>query len=121
MKLLVMGSTNLDYNYRLDHIVRPKETIAASIELDGRMVASGLAIRDRDYAGIYAIYVSPSCWKRGYARAICSTLLREARLLGARRAYLQVVAGNTRARRLYESLGFDDFYMYWFRSKKILG
>ncbi|MBQ1878391.1 MAG: hypothetical protein II161_06220, partial [Erysipelotrichaceae bacterium] len=29
MKILVMGSTNLDYNYRLDHIVRPKETIAA--------------------------------------------------------------------------------------------
>lgn len=99
----------------------PKETIAASIELDGRMVASGLGIRDRDYVGIYAIYVSPSCWRRGYARAICSTLLREARLLGARRAYLQVVAGNARARCLYESLGFQDFYMYWFRSKKIQG
>ncbi len=94
----------------------PKRTIVASVELDGRIVATGLGICDREWVGLYAIYVSPSCWKRGYARAICSTLLREARQLGAVKAYLQVVEGNTRAKRLYESLGFEDFYTYWFRS-----
>ncbi|HCI74444.1 MAG TPA: GNAT family N-acetyltransferase [Lachnospiraceae bacterium] len=96
----------------------PKKTIVASVEIDGRMVASGLGIRDRDWVGIYAIYVSPSCWNRGYARAVCSTLLREAECLGARRAYLQVTSENRRARRLYESLGFSDFYTYWFRSRR---
>lgn len=95
----------------------PKETIVASVEVDGRMVASGLGIRDRDYVGIYAIYVSPSCRRRHYARAICSTILREARLRGAKRAYLQVVKGNISAKSLYLSLGFQDFYTYWFRSK----
>jgi len=95
----------------------PKQTLTAAIEIDGRMVASGLGIRDRDYIGIYAIYVSPSCWRRGYARAICSSLLSVGRLLGAERSYLQVVKGNQNARRLYESLGFSDFYTYWFRSK----
>ncbi len=94
----------------------PKQTIVASIEIDGRMVASGLGIRDRDWIGIYAIYVSPSCWRRGYARAVCSTLLREAEQTGAKRAYLQVASGNLNARRLYDSLGFSDFYTYWFRS-----
>ncbi len=94
----------------------PKKTIVASVEIDGRMVASGLGIRDRDWVGIYAIYVSPSCWRRGYARAICSTLLREAQNLGAGRAYLQVASGNEHARKLYESLGFTDFYTYWFRT-----
>ena len=94
----------------------PKRTIVASIELDGRIVATGLAICDREWAGIYAIYVTPSCWKRGYARAVCSTLLREAAELGAVKAYLQVVQGNTRAKRLYQSMGFKDFYTYWFRS-----
>ena len=94
----------------------PKRTIVASIELDGRIVATGLAICDREWAGIYAIYVTPSCWKRGYARAVCSTLLREAAELGAVKAYLQVVQGNTRAKRLYQSMGFEDFYTYWFRS-----
>ena len=29
MKILVFGSTNIDHNYRLDHIARPKETISA--------------------------------------------------------------------------------------------
>lgn len=95
----------------------PKETIVASVEVDGRMVASGLGIRDRDYVGIYAIYVSPSCRRRHYARAICSTILREAWLRGAKRAYLQVVKGNISAKSLYLSLGFQDFYTYWFRSK----
>ncbi len=94
----------------------PKQTIVASIELDGRIVATGLAIRDREWAGIYAVYVSPSCQKRGYARAVCSTLLREARELGAVKAYLQVVRGNDKAKALYQSLGFEDFYTYWFRS-----
>ena len=95
----------------------PKQTIAASIEIDGKMVASGLGIRDREWVGLYAIYVSPSCWRRGYARAICSAVLNQARLLGAERAYLQVVKGNQKAKALYESLGFSDFYTYWFRSQ----
>lgn len=29
MKILVFGSTNIDHNYRLDHIARPKETITS--------------------------------------------------------------------------------------------
>ena len=94
----------------------PKRTIAARIELEGHMVASGLGILDRDYLGIYAIYVSPSCRRRHYARAVCSTLLRQGAREGARSAYLQVVQGNIAAKSLYRSLGFDDFYTYWFRS-----
>ena len=97
----------------------PKETIVASVEIEGRMVASGLGIRDRDYVGLYAIYVAPSCRRRHYARAICSTILREAEERGASRAYLQVVRGNTNAKNLYQSLGFEDFYSYWFRSKQV--
>ncbi len=95
----------------------PKKTIAASVEIDGRMVASGLGILDREWVGIYAIYVSPSCWSRGYARAVCSTLLKEAQEAGAKRAYLQVVSDNRKAKKLYASMGFGDFYTYWFRSK----
>ena len=97
----------------------PKEVFAASVEIDGRMVASGLGILDRDYIGIYAIYVSPGCRRRHYARAVCSTLLREGERHGASRAYLQVVQGNIAAKSLYLSLGFRDFYTYWFRSRKI--
>ena len=100
------------------YVAIPKKTIVASVEIDGSMAASGLGILDRGWVGIYAIYVSPSCWGRGYGRAVCSTLLRTAQEAGASRAYLQVVSNNRRAIHLYESLGFSNFYTYWFRSKE---
>lgn len=95
----------------------PKETIVATIERDGRMVASGLGILDRDHIGLYAIYVDVNFRRQGFARAICSTILNQAHKKGATHAYLQVVKGNTHARHLYESLGFTYLYTYWFRSK----
>lgn len=97
----------------------PKETIVASIEIDGRMVASGLGIMDRGHVGIYAIYVDASCRRKNFARSICSAILSEARKKGADHAYLQVVKGNTGAKHLYSSLGFEDLYTYWFRSKEV--
>lgn len=98
----------------------PKETIVANIEIDGRMVASGLGIMDRGHVGLYAIYVDASCRHKGYGRAICSSILSEARKKGASKAYLQVVQGNTFAKSLYSSLGFEDLYTYWFRAKSSL-
>lgn len=95
----------------------PKETIVASIEIDGRMVASGLGIMDRGHVGLYAIYVDASCRRKNFAKDICSTILTEAQKKGATRAYLQVVQGNTYARKLYTGLGFSDMYTYWFRVK----
>lgn len=93
----------------------PKETIVASIEIDGRMVASGLGILDRGHVGLYAIYVDVSCRHKSFARAICSAILTEAQKKGSQKAYLQVVKGNTYAKSLYTSLGFRDLYTYWFR------
>lgn len=95
----------------------PKETIVASIQIDGRMVASGLGIMDRGHVGLYAIYVDPGCRRKTYARSICSAILSEARKKGAENAYLQVVQGNSCAKALYASLGFTDLYTYWFRAK----
>lgn len=97
----------------------PKQTISAFVEIDGRMVASGLGICDRDYVGLYAIYVSPGTRRRHYARAVCSTILNEAKALGAQRSYLQVVQGNIAAKSLYHSLGFNDFYTCWFRTRAV--
>lgn len=97
----------------------PKETICASIEIDGRIVATGLGIMDRDFVGIYAIYVDASCRRKHFARSICSAILSEASKKGATRAYLQVVRGNEAAKKLYENLGFQYLYTYWFRTKEV--
>ncbi len=93
----------------------PKETLCASISRNGRIVATGLGILDRDYIGIYAIHVHEAYRKKGFARAICTGLLKEGMKKGAKNAYLQVVKGNILAQRLYESLGFRHIYTYWFR------
>ena len=92
-----------------------KETICASIRKDGQIIATGLGILDRDYIGIYAIHVKDNFRRRGFARQICTGLLKEGIKKGAYKAYLQVVEGNNSARTLYESLGFEYFYTYWFR------
>jgi len=98
----------------------PKPTIAASIYQDGKMVASGLGILDRDHIGIYAIYVDADYRRRHYAHAICDALIHAGMKRGADHAYLQVVKGNKPARWLYESLGFKYLYTYWFRTKYVI-
>ncbi len=54
-----------------------------------------------------------------FGQAICSTIISEAMKLGASHAYLQVKANNHGARKLYERLGFQYLYTYWFRAKKL--
>lgn len=96
----------------------PKDEIAVSVrDEDDRICATGLGILDRDYVGVYAIHVREDCRKRGYASAVCRTILREAEKRGAENAYLQVVSDNEPAKRLYRKLGFTDSYRYWFRVK----
>ena len=92
-----------------------KDTICASIWDNGKIIATGLGILDRSYIGLYAIHVHEDFRHNGYARQICTALLKEGKKKGATKVYLQVVEGNTPARTLYESLGLHYLYTYWFR------
>lgn len=93
----------------------PKRTLCASITVNGKVVATGLGILDRDYIGIYAIHVHPDFRRNHAASTLCATLLNAGRERGAKYAYLQVVSDNDPAIRLYTSLGFKYLYTYWFR------
>jgi ribosomal protein S18 acetylase RimI-like enzyme len=95
-----------------------KDTICVFVQNQGEIIATGLGILDRDYVGVYAIYVREDYRKKGLARAMCTCILKEGIKRGAKKAYLQVVAGNETAYRLYESLGFKYLYHYWFRVSK---
>lgn len=114
------GTTNPIHRIVVPSMYRaiPKETICAYIEDQGEIIATGLGILDRDYIGIYAIHVHNDYRRKGYAREIVTGLLKEGMKHGAENAYLQVVKGNTSAQKLYESLGFEQFYTYWFRVQK---
>lgn len=115
------GTTNPDHLRivpAMYHAI-PKPTIAAQIVTDGKAVASGLGILDRDYVGIYAIYVDSACRRKHFGKAVCGALLAEAQRRSAKYAYLQVVHDNEAAHRLYEGLGMNYFYTYWFRCKPL--
>ena len=96
----------------------PKDTICVSIKSQGDIIGTGLGILDRDYVGIYAIHVREDYRKRGLARSLCTCILKEGIKQGAKKAYLQVVDGNNPASFLYQSLGFQSLYTYWFRVSK---
>jgi len=59
-----------------------------------------------DEIHINNIALRPPYRGQGFGTALMHHVLDEARRLGARRATLEVRAGNTGARRLYERLGF---------------
>lgn len=93
------------------------ETIFAYIEEEERIIACGLGVLERGYLGCFNIVVDSARRKRGYGRRIMEGLLAEGIERGAQTAYLQVVAGNHPAERLYDSLGFRESYRYWYRKK----
>jgi len=92
-----------------------KDTICVSIQENGMIIGTGLGILDRDYVGIYAIHVHEDYRRKGLARALCTRILKEGMHRGAKKAYLQVVENNDSAFLLYQSLGFETLYTYWFR------
>ncbi len=58
------------------------------------------------WVGLSSVHVSEDARRQGLARTLCGGLLDWAGERGATRAYVQVVAENTAARTLYESMGF---------------
>ncbi|NQX14115.1 GNAT family N-acetyltransferase [Microbacteriaceae bacterium VKM Ac-2855] len=69
------------------------------------------------WAGLHAIATRPEARRLGHARTIIRSLLQDARGRGVERLWIQVLAENTGARRLYSALGCEPAsrYAYWRR------
>ena len=80
-----------------------------------RPVACGLAVLDRELVGLFDIYTHADYRRHGYGRTLVEGIMQWGAAQGAQRAYLQMVRSNTAAARLYESLGFEQLYEYWYR------
>ena len=88
-----------------------------ALKQEGETVATGLAVLERGYVGLFDIVTASHLRKQGLGRQLILHLLNWARIHGAHHAYLQVVYENAPARRLYEKLGFQEIYTYWYRIK----
>ena len=62
------------------------------------------------WVGLSAVHVVEEARRRGLARDLCAALLAWGGDRGATRAYVQVLADNATASRLYESMGFTEHH-----------
>lgn len=92
--------------------------LCATVYLDKKAVACGLGVMEQGYVGLLDIVVKEEYRGCGFGKVLCGALLDKAKEKGATTGYLQVVDSNEVAKRLYQGLGFEDVYSYWYRVKK---
>lgn len=93
------------------------EILCAKIVEHDKVIACGLCVLERGYAGLFDIVVDSNQRGKGLGFDLCNSLINSAAKSGAKMAYLQVVANNAPAIALYNKLGFQDDYQYWYRVK----
>lgn len=102
----------------LNNIALPHAFV--SIHSGQTTVAAGLAVVERDYVGVFDVVVAASHRHQGVGQHLMLNLLNWGKGQGATTAYLQVLATNAPALRLYQRLGFSEMYRYWYRSKNLV-
>jgi len=78
-------------------------------------LACGLAVLEDDLVGLFDVVTRSDARRAGHGTELVAGLLNWAHTQGARRAYLQMVADNHAARGMYQRLGFEPLYRYWYR------
>ncbi len=106
-----------DLHATLIRAIRP-DCAFGVIEVEQTPVACALAVLEHDLVGLFDVITHPEQRRSGHARALMAALLHWGAQQGASRAYLQVVADNQPALALYEKMGFEDLYNYWYRQSK---
>ena len=87
----------------------------AALQVDGELVACGLGVVEQDLLGLFDIVTHPAHRRAGYGTELVQSLLGWGLAEGSISGYLQMVADNRPAQILYENLGFDLLYNYWYR------
>jgi len=115
-----MNNTSPQHTSTLQRMLQSimPETYYGCIIDDGKIVAVGLAVAEREYVGMYDICVDREKRKRGLGTKIMKNLMCEASQQGHIYSYLQVVDSNEGAKKLYEKLGYEKEYSYWYRVKE---
>ncbi len=80
--------------------------------LSGELREGSPAFKPKTWAAVEDIYVSPDHRSLGIGRALFQKCQEWAKKKGANGVSLQVAAGNVRARKFYEALGFREVSVY---------
>ncbi len=80
--------------------------------LSGELREGSLTFKPKTWAAIEDVYVAPDYRSSGVGRALFDEFQKWAKEKSAHGVSLQVAAGNTRARKLYEELGFREVSIY---------
>ncbi len=97
--------------------VLPLPLCALALHQNHCCVATGLAVVEGGWAGLFDIAVDGALRRQGLGLRMVNGLLHAAWELGARQAYLQVGSDNGAARSLYARFGFAQRYPYWYRCR----
>ena len=92
-------------------------TAYAMVVHEGQVIAVGSAAAGDGWVGFFNIATLPAFRRMGAARSVMGALGQWGQSVGAKDAYLQVMAGNAGALRLYEQLGFTTGYYYHYREE----
>lgn len=96
----------------------PNRIFCAYVKKNDIIVGCGLGVLERNYIGLFDIYVDENYRKQEIGKSICIAIIKAGLMAGATNAYLQVASVNTAAIKLYEKLGFLRLYTYWYRVKE---
>lgn len=78
-------------------------------------VSCGLGVLEGEYVGLFDIVTEPAQRSKGFGTCLIVNILNWAKQNGAQKAYLQVMLDNKPALNLYDKLGFQEIYQYWYR------
>lgn len=90
----------------------------AAITEDGGPKACGLGVLVDDAIGLFDLHAAETHRRQGLGSSVVRSILQWGHQHDARSGFLQVHSLNVPARRLYERLGFEVAYPYWYRIKK---
>jgi len=111
-----IGSKNISVLRRMLERIIPDVYYGAIVE-DGEIIAVGMGVAEQGYVGMYDIYVHSNKRRKGLGTKIMNNLIYEASKDGCTHSYLQVVDENEKAKNLYNKLGYEKQYSYWYRVK----
>jgi len=93
------------------------DTIYCSLSYKGKVAACASAAIEDGYMLLQNVIVSKEFRGHGLGEKICRSIIAKAGENGAHHAYLQVLQTNDIALNLYEKIGFQKVYSYWYMKK----